>query len=86
MEGYTRSQNMQVSHDEIMAMSSSRIKVTDQKITRTVLSTGDIRIHADITATVDTADIETMLQDKAEERRQRVSQYESLKRDKEKFE
>lgn len=86
VEGYTRSQNMQVSHDEIMAMSSSRIKVTDQKITRTVLSTGDIRIHADITATVDTADIETMLQDKAEERRQRVSQYESLKRDKEKLE
>ena len=83
---YTRTVNMQVTDDEIMAISSSNIKITDKQIKRTLLPTGDVRIQAEITATVDTAEIDAILNDKTQKLQEQQRKYLDLKARRDKLE
>lgn len=65
VESYTKTENMQVKKDTITVLTNGIMKITKRNITTDVTPAGDIRVKAEITATIDTDDINKNLKDTA---------------------
>ncbi|MBR2216421.1 MAG: tetratricopeptide repeat protein [Selenomonadaceae bacterium] len=78
IETYSRSMNAQISEDEVKTIASNKIKLVNKKLSRTLLSEGDIRITAEVIAEVDTADIDAILREEEKKRQEEVSRYRYL--------
>ena len=82
VENYTKTKDMKVVHDEVQVIASQRIRVINKKISKIVLDTGDVKIRADITAEVDTSDVEEYVAMKYEIRAEIKRQYTDIVRQK----
>ena len=65
VESYTKTENMQVKKDTITVLTNGILKITKRDITTTTTPTGEIRVKAEITASIDTEDINKNLKDTA---------------------
>lgn len=65
VESYTKTENMQVKKDTITVLTNGILKITKRDITTTTTPTGGIRVKAEITASIDTEDINKNLKDTA---------------------
>lgn len=65
VESYTKTENMQVKKDTITVLTNGILKITKRDITTTTTPTGEIRFKAEITASIDTDDINKNLKDTA---------------------
>ena len=78
IKSYTRSNSLQVAEDEIKAIATSKIKVISQNVSRNLDAAGNIRIRTEITATVDTSDVDDMLLEEDKVRKGNVAKYQSI--------
>ena len=82
VENYTRAENQTIIKDEIRVITSQRIEVIDQRISQVMLDSGEIKIRAEIVATVDTGDIDDYIKLKVETRSEIKNQYYELEKQK----
>jgi len=78
VETYTRMEKMQLTEDVVKSITGGVMEVTSKKTSKKALQTGDIRIIAEITAKVDTQDIERSLREKGKKRATLAERYKSL--------
>ena len=79
IKSYTKSKQMQISEDEVNAIASNKININAQKVSRQLDTAGNIRIRMEITATVDTADVDGVLAEEAQKRREGIKRYDEIK-------
>ena len=62
VSAYTRMENMNVTDDNVNMITTKALKITNQSQRKLVMENGDVRIIVEITAEVDTADIDNIQQ------------------------
>lgn len=80
VESRTEVQNAQVTRDEIITMTSGILKIVDVQFKREFVNDNTTRIHATITANIDSNDINQWLSKGTAERSSLVAQNEELRR------
>lgn len=78
LESYSRSSNFNLEMDEIKTVASSKVEVLTKNIIRQPQSNGRILLHADITASVDTSELDNFIRKTREQRQQIIQQYKDL--------
>ena len=78
LESYSRSVNFNLEADEIKTVASSKVEVLTKNITRQPQRDGRILLRADITATVDTSELDAFLQQEREQRQAAIQRYKAL--------
>ncbi len=75
LESYSRTVDFQLEQDEIKTVASSKVEVLTKNITRQPQSNGRVLLHADITASVDTSELDNFLAQAHEQRQAAIQRY-----------
>ena len=67
---YTKTENLQVTEDDVKSIASTSLEITEQRTYKEALPNGDVHIKAEIVAKVDTTHLDRMLKTQNEEREQ----------------
>ena len=78
LESYSRTENFELADDEIKTVASSKVEVLTKNITRQNQSNGRILLRADITASVDTSELDNFLAQEHSQRQQEIQRYKEL--------
>lgn len=78
LESYSRSIDSELDKDEIKTVASSKVEVLTKNITRQPQQGGRILLRADITATVDTSELDNFIAQERAQRQQEIQRYKEL--------
>lgn len=78
LETYSRTKDFQLEQNEINTVASSKVEVLTKNITRQPQNNGRVLLRADITATVDTAELDNFLAQERAQRQQAIQRYKEL--------
>ena len=78
LESYSRTKNFELEADEIKTVASSKVEVLEKNISRQSQSNGRILLRADITAKVDTSELDNFIKQAREKRQAVIQRYKDL--------
>ena len=80
LEGYSRIENFRLIEDEIKTVASSKVEVIDKNIIREILPNGWILIRANITAKVDTSELDDFIAQEQKKRQQAIQNFQEIQK------